>query len=160
MLFPCSSHGWDPLTTRVHVRREARGPLTCAQSHSRLIVVFCSLPRRADHAETPRSLTTLSSSRCAPHPQQNDDRAGYYTTRYGVAPGSVPDEALGARDPRINLLQRSWFEGKKCLDVGCNEGHLTLAIVRRFRPRRMVGVDIDGYLVQLARKVGQFRGFT
>lgn len=50
-------------------------------------------------------------------------------------------------------MRRSWFEGKKCLDVGCNEGHLTLALVRSFRPRRMVGLDIDRYLVRRARKV-------
>ncbi|CAN0243435.1 unnamed protein product [Scytosiphon promiscuus] len=49
-------------------------------------------------------------------------------------------------------MRRSWFEGKKCLDVGCNEGFLTLALVRSFRPRRMVGVDIDSYLVRLARR--------
>lgn len=53
------------------------------------------------------------------------------------------------------MLQASWFEGKKCLDVGCNEGDLTLELVRRFRPRRMVGVDIDGYLVQRARIVSK-----
>ena len=37
--------------------------------------------------------------------------------------------------------------------MGCNEGDLTLALVRTFRPRQMVGIDIDGYLVQRARKV-------
>lgn len=64
---------------------------------------------------------------------------------------------MGARDPRLGLMRRSWFEGKKCLDVGCNEGHLTIAIVRSFRPRRMVGIDIDSYLVQLAKRVSAAR---
>ena len=88
-------------------------------------------------------------------------RTGYYVTRYGLAPGSAPDADPGARDPRIKLMKRSWFEGRRCLDVGCNEGDLTLALVRTFRPRQMVGVDIDGYLVQRARKVSFdfFRGF-
>lgn len=85
-------------------------------------------------------------------------RAGYYKTRYGQAPGSSVEPVLAPRDPRVNLLQASWFEGKKCLDVGCNEGDLTLELVRRFRPRRMVGVDIDGYLVQRARIVSE--GFS
>lgn len=82
-------------------------------------------------------------------------RAGYYKTRYGVAPDSSIEPARDPRDPRISLLQASWFEGKKCLDVGCNEGDLMLELVRRFRPRRMVGVDIDGYLVQRARMVSE-----
>ncbi|CAN0158793.1 unnamed protein product [Ectocarpus fasciculatus] len=89
---------------------------------------------------------------------------GYYNTRYGIggsgssAAGASSTTAapvpapVGARDPRVGLMRRSWFEGKKCLDVGCNEGHLTLALVRSFRPRRMVGVDIDSYLVRRARK--------
>lgn len=95
-------------------------------------------------------------------------RAGYYGTRYGnaptpatgsstsavpAAPAAAEPALVGARDPRLGLLRRSWFEGKKCLDVGCNEGHLTIAIVRSFRPRRMVGIDIDSYLVQLAKRV-------
>ncbi|CAM9224860.1 unnamed protein product [Ectocarpus sp. 12 AP-2014] len=89
--------------------------------------------------------------------------AGYYNTRYGIdgsrssaAGGSSTTAAApapaGARDPRVGLMRRSWFEGKKCLDVGCNEGHLTLALVRSFRPRQMVGVDIDSYLVRRARR--------
>eukprot|EP00752_Nemacystus_decipiens_P006706 g6029.t1 len=90
---------------------------------------------------------------------------GYYGTRYGNDPtpatgssantypaaAAAPD-LVGARDPRLKLLRRSWFEGKKCLDIGCNEGHLTIAIVRSFRPRRMIGIDIDNYLVHLAKR--------
>lgn len=52
-------------------------------------------------------------------------------------------------------MRRSWFEGKKCLDVGCNEGYLTLALVRSFRPRRIIGIDIDSYLVQRAGRVSK-----
>lgn len=75
---------------------------------------------------------------------------GYYATRYGL---SDRTEASGLRDPRLDLLRTEWFEGKRCLDVGCNEGDLTLALVLRFRPCRMVGLDIDGKLVDRARKV-------
>lgn len=77
---------------------------------------------------------------------------GYYGTRYG-RPAYRHDSVVDNTDPRIDLLQASWFEGKKCLDVGCNEGHFTLALVRRFRPRQMVGIDIDCFLVQKARQV-------
>lgn len=75
---------------------------------------------------------------------------GYYATRYGL---SDRTDASGLQDPRLDLLRTEWFEGKRCLDVGCNEGDLTLALVLRFRPCRMVGLDIDGKLVDRARKV-------
>lgn len=31
-------------------------------------------------------------------------------------------------DPRLKFFQREWFEGKDCLDVGCNEGFVTISI--------------------------------
>lgn len=75
---------------------------------------------------------------------------GYYGTRCGL---SGAGSSIDLRDPRLDRLPPEWFEGKKCLDVGCNAGHLTLAIVRRFRPCRMVGLDIDDDLVKRAREV-------
>eukprot|EP00903_Cladosiphon_okamuranus_P008670 g8309.t1 len=110
-------------------------------------------------ADPPRQGRTKKRKRF-PH----GNYTGYYATRYGNGPspsfGSSASAAhagaspalVGARDARLGLMRRSWFEGKKCLDVGCNEGHLTIAIVRSFRPRRMVGIDIDSYLVQLAKR--------
>lgn len=53
-------------------------------------------------------------------------------------------------DPRLALFERSWFANKRCMDVGCNEGLVTLAIVTRFGSRSMVGVDIDEHLVKKA----------
>lgn len=38
------------------------------------------------------------------------------------------------------------------LDLGCNAGHLTLAIARDCGPARIVGVDIDGGLIHCARQ--------
>lgn len=33
-----------------------------------------------------------------------------------------------SQDTRVKWLQREWFEGKACLDIGCNEGALTIYI--------------------------------
>ena len=51
---------------------------------------------------------------------------------------------------RVQVLDRRWFHGKRCLDIGCNEGVITLAAVQRFAPLSMLGVDIDGGLIKTA----------
>ncbi len=48
------------------------------------------------------------------------------------------------------VFERGWFAGRRCLDVGCNEGVLTLTLVRKFGTRSMLGIDIDEHLVKLA----------
>jgi 7SK snRNA methylphosphate capping enzyme len=55
-------------------------------------------------------------------------------------------------DNRLECMKREWFEGKDVLDIGCNVGHITLAIGKRFHPRKIVGIDIDRTLVTAARK--------
>lgn len=45
------------------------------------------------------------------------------------------------------MFERRWFARRRCLDVGCNEGLLTLALATRFGPRSMLGVDIDSGLI-------------
>ena len=36
------------------------------------------------------------------------------------------------------------------MDIGCNEGVITLAAVQRFAPLSMLGVDIDDSLIKTA----------
>ena len=50
----------------------------------------------------------------------------------------------------MQVLDRRWFYGKRCLDIGCNEGVITLAAVQRFAPLSMLGVDIDEGLIKTA----------
>jgi ribosomal protein L11 methylase PrmA len=47
-------------------------------------------------------------------------------------------------------FERNWFVDRRCLDVGCNEGVVTMAVACKFRPRSMLGVDIDESLVRKA----------
>lgn len=37
-------------------------------------------------------------------------------------------------DPRLRVLKKSWFEGKDCLDIGCNCGVITIQIGIFFSP--------------------------
>lgn len=47
-------------------------------------------------------------------------------------------------------MERCWFAGKRCLDVGCNEGLVSLALASRSGAAAMLGLDIDADLVQRA----------
>ena len=31
-------------------------------------------------------------------------------------------------DPRLKVMKKEWFEGKDCLDIGCNSGIITITI--------------------------------
>ena len=62
--------------------------------------------------------------------------------------------ALGSfeQDPRLRLMQAKWFKGRHVLDVGCNEGLVTLAVAAGFGCKRTTGVDIDETLIKRARR--------
>ena len=61
-------------------------------------------------------------------------------------------EEAGARgDARLKFLEDAWFRGRKCKDVGCNDGTFTAQLARRFAPRFLLGVDADAGLVRAAQ---------
>ncbi|KAK9824349.1 hypothetical protein WJX72_009605 [[Myrmecia] bisecta] len=70
---------------------------------------------------------------------------GNYHRYYGYRLGSAFEE-----DPRLQVLDKRWFQGRRCLDIGCNEGVVTLSVVQRFGCFSMLGVDIDEALVKKA----------
>ncbi|XP_012673096.2 7SK snRNA methylphosphate capping enzyme [Clupea harengus] len=71
---------------------------------------------------------------------------GNYSRFYGYhRPGLI-------EDPRLAVLKPEWFRRKKVLDLGCNTGHVTLAIARHWDPAHILGIDIDGGLVRIARQ--------
>lgn len=65
----------------------------------------------------------------------------YYGYRWGTGSGE---------DPRLQVMERCWFAGKRCLDVGCNAGLVSLAVASRFGTAAMLGLDIDASLVHSA----------
>ena len=62
----------------------------------------------------------------------------YYGYRLGLQASG--DQHQYYEDVRLSLLQRCWFEGRDVLDVGCNEGIVTLEVCTTcFAGRRLAG---------------------
>ncbi|EGG21881.1 hypothetical protein DFA_01767 [Cavenderia fasciculata] len=53
-------------------------------------------------------------------------------------------------DLRFQVLGKDLFKGKRCLDIGCNSGVVTLKIACDFEPSYIKGVDIDLDLIKIA----------
>eukprot|EP00092_Neocalanus_flemingeri_P020387 GFUD01022085.1.p1 GENE.GFUD01022085.1~~GFUD01022085.1.p1 ORF type:complete len:1165 (+),score=332.33 GFUD01022085.1:40-3534(+) len=71
---------------------------------------------------------------------------GNYNQYYGYRnPGKI-------EDGRLQYFKASWFEDKDVLDIGCNIGHITISIAKNNKPSKIVGVDIDKKLIDIARK--------
>ncbi|KAF8072586.1 RNA methyltransferase [Scenedesmus sp. PABB004] len=69
------------------------------------------------------------------------------------AAAAAPPARCGAQPaghPRAQVLDPAWFKGADVLDVGCNEGFVTLSLAMGFGTRSIVGVDIDPVLVAKA----------
>ncbi|XP_043706420.1 probable RNA methyltransferase At5g51130 isoform X1 [Telopea speciosissima] len=69
---------------------------------------------------------------------------GNYRNYYGYRTGDLKE------DPRLMVLKKEWFEGKDCLDIGCNQGLITISIAKKFFCRSICGIDIDAHLVETA----------
>uniref|UniRef100_A0ABM5EJL9 RNA methyltransferase n=1 Tax=Pogona vitticeps TaxID=103695 RepID=A0ABM5EJL9_9SAUR len=94
----------------------------------------------------PRCRNLQASS--AQHPRRQPRHKfqyGNYCKYYGYR---NPD----CEDIRLRVMKPEWFQGKEVLDVGCNVGHLTLSVAKKWGPARMVGLDIDGALIHSARQ--------
>lgn len=73
---------------------------------------------------------------------------GNYNRYYGYrCVNKVEDVRLAA----LNLYEEL-FTGKHILDIGCNDGSLTIGIAKRFPINFIVGIDIDASLIAKARK--------
>lgn len=71
---------------------------------------------------------------------------GNYSRYYGYRSPALEE------DVRLSCFPQTFFQGKDVLDIGCNIGHVTLLIARDWRPKRIVGLDIDGKLIGIAKK--------
>ena len=70
---------------------------------------------------------------------------GNYHRYYGYRLGKAFEQ-----DPRLGLMERQWFHKKRCLDIGCNEGIVTLSIAKSFGTKSMTGIDLDEHLIKRA----------
>lgn len=96
---------------------------------------------------TPPKRFRKPSSHFKNHPCHKNPKFiyGNYNRYYGY-------RNVDTEDHRLDSFQAEWFCGKDVLDIGCNVGHLTLAVARNFCPKKIVGMDIDGSLISAARK--------
>lgn len=74
---------------------------------------------------------------------------GNYAAQY-----SGTRNLLNFSDVRLTVFMRHdyLFRDKDVLDVGCNVGHMTIAVARHLQPKSIVGIDVDKDLVRLARR--------
>ena len=92
------------------------------------------------------------------NPQFNTNNSKY---RYGNFIDSASNVShKNMVDTRLNYFTQSWFEGKKCLDVGCNTGRVTTLIAKHFSPAEIVGVDIDPNLIKIGKKKARESAMT
>ncbi|BBH08375.1 S-adenosyl-L-methionine-dependent methyltransferases superfamily protein [Prunus dulcis] len=68
---------------------------------------------------------------------------GNYKHYYGYRIGQELEE-----DPRLKVFKKEWFQGKDCLDIGCNSGIMTIQIAKKFCCQSILGVDIDANRIQ------------
>ncbi|KAK2645613.1 hypothetical protein Ddye_020808 [Dipteronia dyeriana] len=68
---------------------------------------------------------------------------GNYRNYYGYRIDEGLDE-----DPRLKVLKKEWFQGKRCLDIGCNSGLITIQIAKKFQCRSILGIDIDSSRIE------------
>ncbi|XP_047071040.1 probable RNA methyltransferase At5g51130 [Lolium rigidum] len=71
---------------------------------------------------------------------------GNYRNYYGYR----IDHNVG-EDPRLEIFRKEWFAGKDCLDIGCNQGLVTIGLAMKFECRSILGVDIDSGLIETAK---------
>ena len=54
------------------------------------------------------------------------------------------------QDSRLHILKKDYFLNKDCLDIGCNDGSLTIMLAIKYFPKSMLGIDIDFKLINKA----------
>lgn len=61
---------------------------------------------------------------------------------------------INISDVRLTVFLRHayLFKDKDILDIGCNVGHMTIAVARKLNPKSIMGIDIDKNLISRARR--------
>ncbi|GLD95492.1 hypothetical protein PINS_up004169 [Pythium insidiosum] len=108
--------------------------------------------RESGDAADPATESDAALSRRRSHrkvPKQH--RVGNFRSYYNYRLGPHDHGEVVVDDPRLAVLSKDWFAGKRGLDVGCNSGDLTVAIAKKFEPAYLLGIDVDPQLIARAR---------
>lgn len=115
------------------------------------------LNKKRPHTESEQNKNTQSSSPkkkiCLEFDVKKKEHKkfphGNYYGYYGYRSNSKDFE-----DVRLEIFKDYWhlFKNKDLLDIGCNEGLITLAVAKIFKLKSVTGVDIDTHLIGRARK--------
>ncbi|KAI6656711.1 7SK snRNA methylphosphate capping enzyme-like [Oopsacas minuta] len=89
---------------------------------------------------------------CLPAKQLDTIVTKNKTYIYGNYPCYYGYRMESSQDPRMELFKSEIFQNKKCLDIGCNSGAITIRIARDFTPRFIEGIDIDPELIKRANR--------
>lgn len=90
-----------------------------------------------------RSLTsnmTAGSSKSHQTPSNGNYR-GYYKFR---------ERQMMDNITRIAGFEAAWFYEQRVLDIGCNDGSLTIMIAKDYNPMSVIGIDVDPRLIEAA----------
>ncbi|KAJ8331619.1 hypothetical protein QVD99_001884 [Batrachochytrium dendrobatidis] len=110
--------------------------------------------------DCPHNPVTKKTTLVSPSLQQKPRKTGKifqfgnYSSYYGKR------ESSSRLDYRLAAFEKSWFEGLKVLDIGCNSGWMTISIGMAFQPALIEGVDIDPSLIKKSRARLAFCGST
>lgn len=82
--------------------------------------------------------------------KQNDFKHGNYRNYYYKRLAGGEQQT----DFRLHLLAAhpELFRGKRVLDIGCNSGFITINFAKLLSPASVLGIDIDGSLIETARR--------
>eukprot|EP00041_Stephanoeca_diplocostata_P018888 m.399783 g.399783 ORF g.399783 m.399783 type:complete len:320 (+) comp21155_c0_seq3:166-1125(+) len=120
------------------------------EDHQRRKLASSSIPTRKVHDASPKNSNALrgysgQQQTIAQLAAKGVFSAGNYSSYYAkrLPPGS--------RDPRIDVMNRAWFQNKSCLDIGCNVGLVSVEFIRTLGASKVRAIDIDNSLILRAR---------
>lgn len=98
---------------------------------------------------TPIIIPTNGITSQQSHSDKNRFIYGNYNRYYGYRHTEKTTD-----DIRLKAFEnyRDLFDAKDILDIGCNDGSVTVAIAKKFRIKSISGIDIDRNLINAAQK--------
>lgn len=111
-------------------------------------IAVTETPASVGNAPTTSDVNTFTAAPATFFKKENSKyQYGNYNYHFGF---NNLDESM---DVRLVIFKRNafLFKDKDILDIGCNAGHLTIAIAKHLAPKSMVGIDIDPNLISKAR---------